>query len=1094
MGNNFLRVSKVEGYNIKYCEDKEVVFIDKNKEEIKIEKVVNSRINEKIEGLENKKLYKELKKEEDKSEGKYDLIKDICEEIIKCSVNMNNLNNKLSQLNDKDFPEENINNKKLTKEEIISYSLSKYGKEMNAHFEIVKLMDKDNVEFKDIKELKEKINDYRQNREKYLKNAKKGISKSIKEQVKENKVNRYENLLNSEIFESTIKKYKLEELINSINGRNKEVESIYDIYKEHHKKLYGTRENPIKENRDDKDIQNLDRLVREHLELRKLNSKYINDNTLAFEEIKNILIRKIRNKEMNYKLNNKRLNNKRLNNSEELINERIKSNMFRKLNYYSYEASNSLFRKRINIATNNNNLHINENKIKELLKMKLDAKPRYNEEFKESETKNRFINEIKNQLNVVGYFGSIKEIEKSLKKLEKIESFDKIDKKNTSKVQDEFNVCYNEIFDFVNNIKKYYNCIDFKDDLDISKMKELSNLEEENNRNKSNKKFIDKGEIPLLVYEEFQKVREFRNLLNHTDKSLSSLEDKIDDIEINNILEQYFNNIRLDLEHSGLYKVYNDNIKELFLNSLVNASESRYNFTPSFKEVFKNDNFEYRSRNISKEYYNLLKKIYNNIFIVDKAYQEKSYSDAVNELNTDDVKKGFSKYKNSSVKDKLLELQDRYNTRLNLKNEEGNEKYVLSCIYAHIFNKFLKDKEFEIINESNAIEIIDDIFREFEKINKDKFIRELEDMNVYFFYLLKNLSEKSRNSLEHQLKSYSKNFEDIVDIEINKVLPLFKYFKNYDNKLRFKKVNIELFFEVGALIKCDNNGSEFKTRLYQNNGVREEKQLSAHISNMFNSIYIDKVIKFFESNVNENLKISEKDIEELYSIENSKLDLNEILKIENKEEKNNKLIEFNKNKNIKSKVMLEDLASINYMLNDIYAILLKFATTSGIILNSLFSEEVANDENYEEDNKNEFFKMKNDKKKELLNGICNNKEIDRKLESLVTKLKKDEQNEENHDLNAIRNAFCHYNKELFELSILDMVNLMRYLCSFDRKQKNNVTRAIINYLSKKGISVEFQFNQDHFIENIIFKNLADEKVEPYHSEDKLNLMEELFKF
>ncbi|MFV0287952.1 MAG: hypothetical protein ACK5HR_00675, partial [Mycoplasmatales bacterium] len=116
------------------------------------------------------------------------------------------------------------------------------------------------------------------------------------------------------------------------------------------------------------------------------------------------------------------------------------------------------------------------------------------------------------------------------------------------------------------------------------------------------------------------------------------------------------------------------------------------------------------------------------------------------------------------------------------------------------------------------------------------------------------------------------------------------------------------------------------------------------------------------------------------------------------------------------------------------------------------------------------------------------------LKILVSKLKADSKNEDNHDISVIRNAFCHYNKELFELSMLDMINLIRYLCSFDRKQKNNVIRAIVNYLNRKGISVEFEFNQNHFIDNINLSNRTEEKLKPYHSDYKLDLMKKLIKF
>ncbi|MFV0288201.1 MAG: hypothetical protein ACK5HR_01940 [Mycoplasmatales bacterium] len=1084
MANNFLRVSKIEGYNIEYSKDN-VVFKAKDGKSKEVKGVVNSKINKKIKGLNDKKLYKELKGE-DKSEGKFYLIKSICEEIVKKSVDVNKLNNKLKELNKKEFPEENKKRKKITKEEIISYSLSKFGKEMNAHIEIVRLMKKESITYNDLVPIRERIQEFKDKRKNYLENAKKGITESIDgNKITENKGNRYESLLNSDIFEATINSYNLEVFINKVNTRDKEVESIYNIYKEHQKSLYGTKNKHIESNRSNINMKNLDRLIREYLELKKLNSKYINDSELNFEKVKNILFRKIKNKEINWKLNKKSLTS--LNG---LINERIKSNMFRKLNYYSYEASNSLLRKRINIANGNDCLHIEG--INKLVEVNLNKKPQYNDVFKTKEEKKKFIDNIKDKLNIVKNVCSIGEIEKNLKNLEKIETFDKIDKKTTKKIREKFNMCYKEIYDSVDKIKKDYDYIDYDDNFDLENMKELSNLEYENKRNKLNKKFIDKNEIPKLVYEEFQKVREFRNLLNHPDKSFSNLENQISDVEVDNILNQYFDNIKLDLEHSGLYKVYNDDIKELFLNSLVNTNQSRYNFTPSFNDVIKNNNFKDKSNNISKEYYNLLKKIYNNIFIVDKAYQENKYNNAVNKLNTDKVKEDFRE--SEKIENKLLALQDRYNRRLNNENEEGSEKYVLSCIYAHMFNNFLEDMKFKIVNESNDIETIEDIFKEFKNMNKDKFIKELKEMNVYFFYLLKNLSEKSRNSLEHQLKSYSKNCENIVGIEINKILPLFKYFKNYNNKIKFKEVNIDLFFEKKALEECDNNGSEFETRLYQEKGISEDKQLSLHISNMFNSIYIDRIVKFFENSDNKKFKISADNVKELYEIENNKLDLNSILNKEKVEEKNEQLKIFNKNRNIKSQVMLEDLSSINYILNDIYSILLKFATTAGIILSNLFSDEITNSENNDKSTKNEFFEIKKEKKIELLNKLNNSELLDKDLKIIVSKLKADSKNEDNHDISVIRKAFCHYNKEVFELSILDMINLIRYLCSFDRKQKNNVTRAIVNYLNRKGISVEFEFNQNHFINNVILNNRTEEKLKPYHSDYKLELMEELIRF
>ena len=595
-----------------------------------------------------------------------------------------------------------------------------------------------------------------------------------------------------------------------------------------------------------------------------LTNSFNNSNANSFNTTNNIISLKLK-EEDNIKINNFLINNNKFKNenSNEIyyLAENI-MNFFNKMNNLQL----SIINKKPNINQQKRDFEIFKKRLIEYSKNIIDKKARNN---------NNKIYEniiIDNKSNNTSLENKNSFFKFDINKLQLIfnEKFNIISTTKDNQQNKNGNNQKEKIIDLVNENKKELTKEITKKEDDILK-KEKNEKNENSILKKAFIHFLDLIKNKLKELENLNLgQKELKELLNlfYKNKENKNNDDNLDIELINKIInnfEIYFNelidNIKvLKKDNEKLIKESQDNLikadkyKESLDKALLNKNNEKENINDKINTQEKEKNYNIKSK------INL---------IVDKdgelSFKEESFKISSNIIvNEDESNKYISTLLDDNVTGSFPNNNNSNMNRLNNNNSKrSNDKKIINNESYEENKIILKDEKNEINNKDNFdyLDINKDLLKYLNNLkNKikllEKEVESLKNKNFNFFLEIKNElydfnEEKiSLSKYNNLIKLYEKEQETNKNLEKNYITLIEKINKNL--LIYFKKMNCEFEIESKEKNIITNSQESIKNDKIKNDDLIKRNNLHFDYSNLFKA---KSILKLNEDNENKNEKI-----------------------------------------------------------------------------------------------------------------------------------------------------------------------------------------------------------------------------------------------
>lgn len=662
-----------------------------------------------------------------------------------------------------------------------------------------------------------------------------------------------------------------------------------------------------------------------------------------------------------------------------------------------------------------------------------------------------------------------------------------------------------KVKDFFNNIKEVIvsirnNIVHYKMDINSQNIFSFSEIEPSELTRDIFKREIDERKLKLKVFRQLNSAGVFdywkdeiikkylENVkIKFTNKNIpfvpafSKLYNRIENLKGDNALKLGQNIIipkRKEAKDSQLYLLKNIYYGE-FVEKFVNDNE---NFVEIVKEIieinktvgtnektkfYKLEKFETLSAETPTKYLEKLQSLHKINYDKEKVEESKDvYVDFVQKI----FLKGFIKY-----------LQNSNTLRsLNLLKLDKDEVITAKKSF---YDEELKKWEKPGSNLSELPTYIDEFVKKV-KIDEIKY----SDRMSIFYLLLKLLNHKELTSLRGNLEKYeSMNKNNIYEEEL-KIINLV----SLDNN----KVQTNFELEADEVGKFLNTATPIKkiTQLKDFSGIyADEQNVIKHRSfyNLKKYSVLDLIAEIVDKG---NAKIKKEEIEEYKNLQNE-LEKKDFYKIQENIHK-----KYNKNpvtiKNPQNKKDLEDYDNAIRKIEEYTQMKNKLEFNDLNLLQSIMFRILHRMAGYTSIWERDLqFKLrgeypeKSTEISEMFTGriIDNYKNFIKPLKEINKSLKKPTESERKNKKGMyIRNYIAHFNYIPYaELSILEMLERLRALLSYDRKLKNAVMKSVTDILKEYGFEVEFKIshpeeinqNNNEIVETIEVKKVESVKIE-----------------
>ncbi len=662
-----------------------------------------------------------------------------------------------------------------------------------------------------------------------------------------------------------------------------------------------------------------------------------------------------------------------------------------------------------------------------------------------------------------------------------------------------------KVEDFFNNIKEAivnirHNIVHYKMNINSENIFAFSEIEPSELTGDIFKREIDARELKLKVFRQLNSAGVFdywkdeiiKKYLENvkiklTNKNIpfvpafSKLYNRIENLKGDNALKLGQNIIipkRKEAKDSQLYLLKNIYYGE-FIEKFVNDNE---NFVEIVKEIieinktagtnektkfYKLEKFEMLSAETPTKYLEKLQSLHKINYDKEKVEESKDvYVDFVQKI----FLKGFINYlQNSNILRSLNLLKLDKDEVITAKKSFYDEKL----------------KKWEKLG-SNLSELPTNIDEFVKKVKVDE-IKYSERMSI-FYLLLKLLNHKELTSLRGNLEKYeSMNKNNIYEEEL-KIINLV----NLDNN----KVQTNFELEVDEVGKFLNTATPIKNIMQLNNfsDIYSDGQNVIKHRSFYNLKKYSVLDLIAEIVGRGNTKIKKEEIKKYKNLQNE-LEKKDFYKIQENIHK-----KYNKNpvtiKNPQNKKDLEDYDNAIRKIEEYTQMKNKLEFNDLNLLQSIMFRILHRMAGYTSIWERDLqFKLrgeypeKSTEISEMFTGriINNYKNFIKELKETNKSLKKPSKSEkENKKGMYIRNYIAHFNYIPYaELSILEILERLRALLSYDRKLKNAVMKSVTDILKEYGFEVEFKIshpeeinqNNNEIVETIEVKKVESVKIE-----------------
>ena len=520
-----------------------------------------------------------------------------------------------------------------------------------------------------------------------------------------------------------------------------------------------------------------------------------------------------------------------------------------------------------------------------------------------------------------------------------------------------------------------------------------------------------------------------------------------------------------------------------FVHSFISNKDRFFEIKNKKTGFYKLKKFEEIKANSPKEYLAEIQSLY----MINANILEEDEKNVYLEFIQKIFLKGFFEYLKENRRLSLLYIEDKENSG----SETKKDKY----------DKLLKNWE----NEGEDLNRLpNEIFKFIRKIELDNF-KYSKRMNMLYL-ILKLLNYKELTNLKGNLEKYqSSNKTNIFSEELQLINLV-----NLDNNKVTE--NFDLFAEeVGKFLKSNDNEKilkledlqKFDTKKHYADGKNIIKYRAFYNIKKYGMLdLLEKIsdkasykitkedvkeLKNYERNIENNYKLQE----ELHRSYQQKPDL--LNKEENKEDLEkykNSIKGIERYIHLKNKIEFNDL---NLLQSLLLRMLHRLAGYTSIWERDLqFKLKGEFPENKYID---EIFSFDNSKNEKYKNGQIVDKYtvflVDKEEEKLQEKFSKNKKNKLKDKYKeklglSIRNYIAHFNYvPKAKLSLLETLEKLRKLLSYDRKLKNAVMKSIKDIFKEYGFIVKFEISHENNQEKIKVKRVDSEEIKHLKNENLL---------